>query len=235
MTEYWQFLTDFLQQHEMQLMAWSMPTILLVLAILLGLPMLRSQLENRTMLRKIRKLGRATLNNVVVPDGIGGTVFLEHVVLHPDGIFILPVRRYQGAVFAADKIDSWTQVTGRRSYKFPNPLPELESAMLAVRNITPNVTVEGRLLVTQEATFPKGKPEAVISFSEATQRWEAGRKGTISADLQAAWTNLKENANSLDRQLRQEVLEPGRGIRNNLTLAGIMILAAAAWLVWRFS
>ena len=235
MTDIWTTLATFARQHEAQLMTWAMPVVLLALAALLGLPMLRRWQEERALLRRIRRLGVASLHNVVIPDGIGGTVFLEHVVLHPEGILVLPVRRYRGAVFAADKIDTWTQVLGKRSYKFPNPLRELESVLLAVRNLAPEAKVAGYLLVTREATFPKGKPEAIVSFSEARERWGKSRKGTLSSVLQEAWHNLQDNAQPLDRKLQQEVLEPEPAARSNLLIAGLMVLAALAWLGWRLN
>jgi len=214
-------------------MTWTLPAVLLVLAALLALPLLRRWREEHALLRRIRRLGTASLHNVVIPDGIGGTVFLDHVVLHPDGILVLPVRRYQGAVFAADRIDTWTQVLGKRSYKFPNPLRELETALLAVRNLAPGVNVAGYLLVTREAAFPKGKPEAIVSFAEARQRWGSGRKRTLSPALQAAWHNLRDHAQPLDRQWQQEVLEPEKTARSTLVVAGLLLLAAVAWLGWR--
>ncbi|MCG6887554.1 MAG: NERD domain-containing protein [Proteobacteria bacterium] len=233
MNEIGQQISDYIQGHEVQLMTWSMPAILFVLVIMLCLPLFRKWRDELNLLRKIRKLGQASLHNVIIPDGIGGTVFLEHVVLHPIGIIVIQVRRYRGAVFAADKIDTWTQVLGKRSYKFPNPLRELEATLLAVRNLTPDVTLEGRLLVTREAIFPKGRPDSIINFSEAKQQWGITRNGPVTAALKTAWENLRNHAQPLDRLLQQEVLEPEQGARNNLVLASLLTLFAIAWLMWR--
>lgn len=234
MTDTWHDIVEFLQTHEADLLTWSMPVILLILAVMLGLPSLRNWWNTRRQLRRIGKLGSTSIHDVVISDDIDGIVYLEHVVLNPVGIFILPLKCYRGSVFAADKIDTWTQVTGKRSYKFPNPLLELESSVLAVRNLVPDVVVEGRILVTNDADFPKGKPDKVITLSDAENQLRFGKKADVPAKLVSAWKTLANNANKLDQSREYEPLEQTHERRGNRLLIGILVLIALAWLTWRY-
>ena len=94
--------TDSLIEHEGQFMTWGPPVILLVAAFLLSYVAIKNWWKELFLYRRVRKLGIATLRNMVIPDGMDGRVLVENIILTPDGIYVLPVKRYCGIIFAAD-------------------------------------------------------------------------------------------------------------------------------------
>ncbi len=165
--------------------------ILLLVVLVLGKPV-RNHFERFRLTRAIRRLGTASINNVVISDGLDGHVFIEHLVLTPSHVLVVSVRRYPGAIFAAENMDMWAQVTDGGSYKFPNPLHEVEIAAAAVKSHVPDAAVNGIILFGRDSTFPKGKPDRVMQFSEIARLPAPGRETVISEPVKEAWSRLVE-------------------------------------------
>jgi hypothetical protein len=234
-TDILQQVTDALIYNETYFITWGPPGVLIILALIFSYASLRNWLKELFLYRTVRRLGVAALRNVVIPDGMDGRVLIENIILTSGGIYILPIKRYCGIIFAADNMDTWTQVVGKRSYKFPNPLPELETYIMAVRNLLPTVNVSGCILVTREAQFPKGKPERVIPIAEAANMLTIS-KDEISAQIKTAWGNLKAAGLELNVEEKRSIkhLDDGNGYAPQHVVSIGLVFAAIAWLVWRF-
>jgi hypothetical protein len=167
----------------------AVAVILLLLVVLLSKP-LRNLFDRFRVGRAIKRLGTASMSNVVISDGMDGHVFIEHLVLTASNVLVVSVRRYSGAIFAAENMDMWAQVTDGGSYKFPNPLHEIESAMAALRSHLPGTAISGIILFGRDSTFPKGKPEGVMHISEITKLPIPGRDTVVSESARKAWDSL---------------------------------------------
>ena len=163
-----------------------------VLAVLVALGFwLRQFLEKLRIKRAIRRLGQDVISNVVVSDGVEGNVFVEHVVLTPGCVLVVSVRRYPGAIFAAENMDMWAQVTDGGSFKFPNPLHEIQSAILAIKGHLPGVDVKGVILFDRDSTFPKGKPAGVMHVSEIPRKKRGEPPPALPDEIVQAWGRLQ--------------------------------------------
>lgn len=166
--------------------------VILLLAILvLGKP-IRNLIEQFRVGRAIKRLGTDSMSNVVISDGMDGHVFIEYLVLTPSQVLVITVRRYSGAIFAAKNMDMWAQVTDSGSYKFPNPLHEVETATAAVKSHLPDAPISGIILFGKDSTFPKGKPDGVMHISELARLSSPGPDAPISGPLKQAWDRLLE-------------------------------------------
>jgi len=164
--------------------------MILLLGIVVLIKPLRNLFDRFRVSRAIRRLGAESLSNVVISDGMEGHVFIEHLVLTPAKILVVSVRRYSGAIFAAENMDMWAQVTDGGSYKFPNPLHEIETAMGAVRSHVPDAPVSGIILFGRDSTFPKGKPDGVMHISEIAKFPVPARDTAIAEPVRKAWERL---------------------------------------------
>ena len=173
------------------IIAIAIAVILLLVILVLG-KSIRNHFEQFRLTRAIKRLGTASMNNVVISDGLDGHVFVEHLVLRPNQVLVVSVRRYPGAIFAAENMDMWAQVTDGGSYKFPNPLHEIETATAAVKSHLPDVAVNGIILFGRDSTFPKGKPDGVMHVSEIAKLPAPNREAAISEPIKKAWDRLLE-------------------------------------------
>lgn len=99
------------------------------------------------------------LAEVVVPDGMGGEIHVDFVLLTPRGIVVIDLRDVSGNVFAGDQMDEWTVMDGAHRYTFVNPQGTLYDRIAAVKAITGDTPVEGRVVFTYRAKFAKGLPK----------------------------------------------------------------------------
>lgn len=138
--------------------------------------------------RVLNRLGQAQRRNVRCPDGIDGYHDIERLVLTPSGVSLIQMVRYPGLIFCGEDIDEWTQMIDGKSYRFANPLVELNHAVNTVRVKLPKVPVDGYLLFDHRATFPRGKPESVFQIDSIPAVLKRDRK----AKLNPAWKSALE-------------------------------------------
>jgi hypothetical protein len=101
------------------------------------------------------------LRDVFIPDGMGGEIHIEHLLLTVRGILVVNVKAYEGVIFASERMDQWTVIgrTGRST--FPNPLSSLYDRVAAVRQLVRDIEVAGFLVFPSLADFNKGRPADV--------------------------------------------------------------------------
>jgi hypothetical protein len=174
---------------------------LLALAVLLTLSyLLRKPLgywrESRQITRAAKRMGAQVLRDITIPDGMGGDVRIDFLILSTDKILVIDVKRYDGMIFGSTQTDEWTQTLNSRSYKFPNPETYLAQQVTAVRGIVPKVPVRGLHLFTDSAAFPWDKPPNVLQSkdlrSSGTRR---PRMKEIPRELRTAWKHIKKTIN----------------------------------------
>jgi hypothetical protein len=164
---------------------------LLVLAVTLRRP-LRRWREQHQIERSIRRLGAARMQRLRLPDGVGGELTIDNLLLRPEGLLIVGVKRYPGMIYGADNISEWTQILKGRSFKFPNPFTHLQDQINALKGIVPGVPVRALSLFAHHASFPKDKPGSVLLLSEARARGKKFRREDVPQDLWDAWERLTE-------------------------------------------
>lgn len=122
--------------------------------------------DKRMLRRAIKGLGGEFLRNVVLPDGLDGHVHIDFCIRLNDSLLVLNVQSYPGLLFGGERVDLWTQMYEKQSHKFENPLRYNRLCMEAVRELTDNIPIHGRVVFTSVGQFPKGKPEGVSMLEE---------------------------------------------------------------------
>lgn len=146
--------------------------------------------EQRQVTRMLRHLGARRLRDLQLPDGMGGEVTIDYLLLARDALLVVGVKRYSGIIFGGPQTDQWTQVVNRVSYKFPNPDAYLQRQVNAVRLLSPGTRVTGLHLFTHGAEFPRDKPDNVLSTRDIRQFPKRVKSGDIPGPLRSAWQQL---------------------------------------------
>jgi Nuclease-related domain len=157
------------------------------------------------MLRRhdARRVARVTsgaadyLRNVLVPDGNGGDYHLDFVLLTSRGVVIIDMRDFLGIVFGGDQMTDWTLMDGPRRTTFANPQSGLYDRIASVKAITQDAPVEGRIVFTRRAKFPKGLPRFTVMLESVAA--EFPRLGAEELEIAVSryrpgWQRLKEAA-----------------------------------------
>ena len=199
----------------------------LLLALLLGStllvawPPLKKIMAHRNLQGLIGRLGRTSLRHISLMDGADVPIYIEYLILRPEGLLLLIVKPFRGNIFAAEKIQNWTQVIRHHSFKFANPLHELETNMQALRGMLPKINIRGLVVFAQGAYFPKGKPELVCDFEELKALAAQQDTREIPESVQQAWQQLSSSIRP-NKKLYPTILYQ-RGDKRRLLL-GILLL-----------
>jgi len=119
----------------------------------------------------LEAIGMDRVSDVLVSDGMGGEISIEHLVLTAKGLVILDVKTITGTVFASDQIDEWTVLTSTDRISIQNPQRTLHDRITALRLLVRNVPVSGHVLFAEGADFSKGRPKDVILPDELLVRY----------------------------------------------------------------
>jgi hypothetical protein len=139
----------------------------LILVLLLGggywgLRALQRRSRRRSLLRRLERVAFEAAHQVLVPDGMGGFIHIDHLLLTPRGVLVLDTRRIPGLIFGGDQMSEWTVMGRGHRYTFDNPQPALYDRIAAVKALVGDMPVEGRLVFSNAGKFTKGIPKWVL-------------------------------------------------------------------------
>lgn len=206
----------------------------LLLALLLGLTIAFSWspwshiLAHWRLHSLVNKLGKVSLRNVYVPDGLGDDLYIEQLILQRDKLLLVTIKPFRGNIFAAEHIDLWTQVVGHHSYKFKNPLHQLQTDLQVLHGLFPKINVDGWVVFAKGCRFPKGKPECVIAYENLKNLGQT--PNDVLPAVQGAWDKLLAEAVPA-KAMRQSILYR-RGDKRRLVLGLIFALATLGYVLW---
>lgn len=182
--------------------------IIVVISVLLLLLLIaRHRRRSEYQIAKVLKpLTRAETKNIIIPDGLGGMLEIEHLLLLDQGLLLLEIYPINGHLFGAENIDQWAQIVKGRSYKFANPLRRIRTSRQALMLLAPNVPIHYRVIFSEEASFPKGKPEQVSVLGSLPEDMKKiASSPLIVGPSQQAWDRIIRVARKADK--RSEVGE----------------------------
>lgn len=144
----------------------------------------------------IASVGYEMLKNVLLPNGNGGQIHVNYVLLTQRGVLVADLLDLPGAVFGGEQMLEWTAIGKKRRYTFANPQHALYDRMAAVKLLIGDVPVEGRVIFTQRGNFPKGKPRNVLRIDDLADEFPVVDKvrGNITAAFGNVWDNVKKHA-----------------------------------------
>jgi len=136
----------------------------------------------------------ARLQNVLVPDGMGGHIQVEHLLLTGQGLVVIDAKSFAGTIFASERMEEWTVIGKQGRFTFPNPLGTLYDRVAALRQLVRDVPVTGHVLFGGSADFSKGRPRDVLSAAELAEIYRRPDKADLERLLVAFaphWDRVK--------------------------------------------
>jgi hypothetical protein len=173
---------------------WQLSLIATVLLLVLLLLLSRHKRKNRKQKqadRILKQISKDEVASIVIPDGIGGLIEIERLILMEQGLLVIESYPIAGHLFGAENIDQWTQIVDGRSFKFANPLRHVHNAKQALQILVPKVPIYSRVVFTGDGDFPKGKPEDVSVVATLEQDLESIKSAPkLPAVIEIAWQRV---------------------------------------------
>jgi hypothetical protein len=131
----------------------------------------------------------------LVPDGMGGGIHVDYLLLTLRGVVVIDLRDIRGNIFGGDQMAEWTVMDGARRFTFTNPQSALYDRIAAVKAVTGDVPVEGRIVFTRRGKFPKGLPKWTLMLDSMRSEFPAPdfmSPAESAARFREGWQRLKE-------------------------------------------
>ena len=134
------------------------------------------------------------VQDVLLPDGMGGQIQIEHLLLTASGLLVIDVKVFEGTIFASERMAEWTVIGKKGRFTFPNPLGTLYDRVAALKQLVRDVPVTGLVLFDEHADFSKGRPRDVLSPTELMERYARPEQADLERLLVAFaphWERVK--------------------------------------------
>lgn len=169
----------------------------IALGVAAGFRRWRHNRTRRRVVKAVESISLAALRDIVLPDGSGGHLHLDFLLMTGRGLLVIDLRDVAGVVFGGEHMHEWTVMNGIARSTFLNPLEALYDRVAAVRMVAGDVPVEGRIVFTERARFPKGRPPKVTQLSSLATEYPALGPDAASAAQERcsqAWDEVSKLA-----------------------------------------
>lgn len=147
----------------------------------------RRRRQRLARIQAVTACGFDHVRDVLVPDGQGGSLHVDFLLLTVRGVVVVDLRDIAGNIFGGDQMNEWTVMNGSQRYTFTNPQTGLYDRIAAVRALAQELPVEGRIVFTARGRFPKGLPRYTLTLESLSAEFPIADRITVS-DLLERWT-----------------------------------------------
>ncbi len=155
----------------------------------------RRTATRRATRRAIKAIAHEVLHDVLIPDGMGGQIHIDHLLLTASGVLVLEIKDVFGTIFGSDQMEDWTVINGNQRFTIRNPQAPLYDRVAAIRQVTPDIPVAGRIAFTANGEFTKGLPRFVVSLTELANEFGMPGDAEAARRLEAFypfWERIKQ-------------------------------------------
>jgi len=126
--------------------------------------------------RILQRVAKESDRNLMIPDGMGGQIQLDYLLLTSKGILVLDMRNAPGTVFGGDRMDEWAVMGPTGRYGMKNPQEALFDRLAAVRALAEGVPVSGFVVFADSSEFTRGTPSHVLTVSQLEEKYAPASK-----------------------------------------------------------
>jgi hypothetical protein len=121
-------------------------------------------------------------------------------------------------------------MTGGKSYHFENPHHQLDDLLATLRYQLPGIAVDGRVLLSGDCRFPKGRPGRLLLLEEMAGQGKRIDQAVVPV-LDQAWQKLLAQPTAAASED-----DPAYAVSyGRLWSALLLILMACSWLGWHLT
>jgi hypothetical protein len=231
-----EFLSQPMTSLFIQTALWMIPFFMFINAVRLLLPRLNGKTDKMTVGQALAQCSPYVLHDVIIPDGKGDTIRLEHVLLTTVGILVVETTRYRGLIFGKPRDRHWTQRQGQSSHRFVNPLWQNQFHVKTLQALNLGVPVGGRVVFTDQARFPKGRSPGVSQLASLRNDLAKPLNGEPGTTHRGAWFRLKRLSLSYKTAKKGQPAriaeKQGKAQRTPLAYALLGISPAWMFILW---
>jgi hypothetical protein len=174
-----------------RLILWVMVAVFVLSLAVFVVRVLRRRGAVRRLHQGIVSVSTEYLQNVLVPDGMGAGMHVDYLLLTSRGVVVIDLRDVSGNIFGGDQMTQWTVMNGASRTTFQNPQHALYDRVAAVRALAGELPVEGRVLFTRRAKFPKGLPRWTLMVDSLRSEFPRVESDVLVDRYKQDWAALR--------------------------------------------
>lgn len=176
--------------------------VALAIIIVIALYVKRYRSMPARIARALDSISHDRLQDFFLPDGMGGHIHFDVLLLTNRGFIVLDIKDVPGTLFGSEKMQEWVVMTGRRRHTFRNPLAGLHDRLAVVRSLMRDIRSEAYLVFTDRGHFTKGAPRETIMLDELVEKiGPAGSEYPQAFD--AAWKEIQQLADKAQEETQR--------------------------------
>jgi len=183
----------YLQNLEPRTMAYAGAALAGILLLLLFWRWYRRRRASAALLAAVTGGAFEYHRDVLVPDGQGGSLHIDFLLLTARGCVVIDMRDIAGNIFGGDQMTEWTVMHRAQRHTFPNPQASLYDRIASVRALAVDLPVEGRVVFSGRGRFPKGLPRYTLMLDSIAAEYpsaEREQSGAIPEMWRTDWARL---------------------------------------------
>ena len=186
-------ITQELRSLDPRILIYAGAGLALIAALLLLWRWYRQRRARAALLAAVTGGAFEYLRDVLVPDGQGGSLHCDYLLLTARGCVILDMRDIAGNIFGGDQMTEWTVMHREQRYTFANPQNGLYDRIAVVRALVAELPVEGRVVFAARGRFPKGLPRFTLMLGSIAAEFppaERLQSGAVPESWRSDWARL---------------------------------------------
>jgi hypothetical protein len=185
-----------------------------ILTLILGQPAVKGFLGERRVRNQLNKLSPGNyrvFNNIMIKRN-KGTSQIDHLVISPQGFFVIETKNYGGWIHGNDDSEYWTRTFYRSKIKFHNPVRQNWGHICALQEILPEyekVPCHSVVVFAGNAKLMNVTTKADVIYPDQLLETITSHKGPrhLSSGEMEKIANLLQQSSVKDRGLKTQHVE----------------------------
>ena len=158
------------------------------------------------------------INNLVLETAPGKTSQIDHVVINPNGVFVIETKYYSGRIYGNDSQQNWTQVLnyGKVKNHFYSPVKQNLTHKFVIKELLPQDTPVFPIVVFVKSNIKFIQSQSVYTVGGIIRKLKTPTERLLSFDEMSSTYDILVNHNKSNMISNSEHIENIKKMKENI-------------------
>lgn len=158
------------------------------------------------------------INNLVLETTPGKTSQIDHIVINPNGVFVIETKNYSGRIYGNDSQQNWTQVLnyGKVKNRFYSPVKQNLTHKYKIQELLPKGTPVFSVIVFVKGNIEFIQSKSVYTIGGVIRKLKSSTEKQLSFNEMSSIYDILNNQNKSNIISNMDHVENIRKMRNNI-------------------
>lgn len=200
--------------------------VLVIASAILSTPKVKGIIGERRVAKKLAKVAKKykgkVINDVMIPGENDKTSQIDHILIAPQGIFVVETKNYSGRIYGNDNNQNWTQVLayGKVKNKLYNPVKQNATHLYRLKELLNRRVRMESVVVIVSGNTKYIDSESVYTLGELRHLIEKDDKVELDdADVEKIYYEIMDYKNNpiiTKKEHIKEIKQMKKDVNNNI-------------------